>query len=148
MGDIPTTWVAPRDRLGAELAPQSLADRVLVEGIERIACRVRCAAYYEGFAAGTDAGYDFALMWIAALLDDPRFKPRRAAYRALCVLADRIERDRHPQPRRRMPPPRSETRAFPLSGWCSLHTKASGRKPPRPAPIIGTELMARCPYPA
>lgn len=66
LGDdqIGTNWQAPRDALRAELAPASLANRLLADGIEGIACRAWHDGYDRGYSAGSDSAFSDALSWL------------------------------------------------------------------------------------
>lgn len=88
--DIPSTWIAPRDRLRAELAPQSLTDRIVADGIERIACRVYCATYGEGYSVGVGSGYNDALMWLRAIRAREEVRGSALAFGILWDLEERI----------------------------------------------------------
>jgi hypothetical protein len=80
--EVSTDWIKPRDALRAELAPQSLADRIMAEDIEGIACRIWHEAYDKGFSDGSDAAFVDALAWVR----DTRTQYRTQA-QTFCALS-------------------------------------------------------------
>jgi len=84
VADISSDWTAHRDALRGELAPQSLADRVLAEGIECIACRAYHEGINEGHTLGSDAAHDDMIGWIEQLRQDR--KPNAQAWGILAEL--------------------------------------------------------------
>jgi hypothetical protein len=61
---------AIRAALHAELAPQSLADRLIAEGIEGIACRLWHQGYDAGYSSGSVTGFTDSLRWLRMYRDE------------------------------------------------------------------------------
>lgn len=81
--DVAPDWLPFLARLAAELAPHSLADRLLAEGIEAIAYRAYLAGCEDGHRHGGAASYEDVLAWIAQVRLQ---QPQRAAVAALTAV--------------------------------------------------------------
>lgn len=82
-GDTDPDWAMFRARLFAELAPRSLTDRLLAEGIESIAERAFYAGQEIGLHLGSATTGDDTLAWVAQIRAQHH---ERAAHAALAAL--------------------------------------------------------------
>ena len=93
-GNLSRDWQPINDALYAELAPASLADRILAEGILALACRVWHLAYDQGYSAGTDGAFDDCLNWIDHATQERRGLPQSNGWTVLAELRGTVQRNR------------------------------------------------------
>lgn len=93
VGEIPSTLIPFRDKLRAELAPQSLADRLLAEGIEAIALRLFEEGYNLGYSVGSESAFSDARDWARMIRTERRTEAQTFAAMSCLekVLARAIE---------------------------------------------------------